>query len=594
MARLFKSAAGRGLPESSVARRGQEVPLHRAILYLVLHQTVFSFDNGRGAECSVDESFNQCLASSQRCRKVRYPMVQHSEAITRRLAAWAAVAAAVLGLNADADAQVTLNVVNNFAAAKGGTYFGGHVESQDVYVYFTGIGSGDVTYNGGTAVTSGSGIQFSSITGGTFSLNNAIAGARVYAVLGTPTSSGGQAPLTLGPSGPDPSTVTYPYSFIELTTTTGGDADQSFLNQVSYPTRLSNGSQTNDWSDTTTAQSIATAFNTKFPSAPYAPASGTVPGSGHPYNPYLATTVARSAGAVTTPISGFRVVAASNVNNPAASPPPQAGTGYTNVPGFNEYLGWLQTNQPGGGWQVAYNAPGFPDSTYTGRLQVTGSNGNYGLGLSNFTYGGTFTNGSITGGTSVTGTITYAANNSQQTVFGVADYTANWTDLAIFSANDPTGGAITTTGDLGTLSVASVSYTVSASIGPGILGSDAYISSGSNTDVFFKTSVTPSNILSNFFANSQFGGSSKAGFYDQYWHAMLEAGGVSSGTYAGYFTPYDDHFSNLGVLMPSDSGTLTWELGNPVAVPEPSVVALMTVAAAALGGRAWRKRRVGA
>jgi len=86
-----------------------------------------------------------------------------------------------------------------------------------------------------------------------------------------------------------------------------------------------------------------------------------------------------------------------------------------------------------------------------------------------------------------------------------------------------------------------------------------------------------------FFANSQFGGSSKAGFYDQCWHAMLAAGGISDGTYAGYFTPYDDHFDGLDVLMASDSGTLTWQLGGDLAaVPEPAVSLLLAVAGPAL------------
>ncbi|MFZ4683017.1 MAG: PEP-CTERM sorting domain-containing protein [Terrimicrobiaceae bacterium] len=484
-----------------------------------------------------------------------------------------------------ARAQVTLNIVNNFAEAVGGNYFGGHIENQDVSLYFTGIGASDVTYNGGTAVTAGSQVQLSSVTGGSFSLSSSINGGRVYAILGS------SAPATIPlPSGPSPVSVTYPYSFIEFTTTSGGQADQSFVNQVSFPTSLSNGSQTNTWSPSSTAQGIATAFNTSFPSAPYAPAAGVAPGSGTPYAPYAATTVTRSAGSVQTPINGHRVIAASNVNLPAASPPTpvQLGTGYTNVPGFNNYLGWLQGNQPTEGWKFGYNSPGFPDSTYVGYLKVTGSADNYGIELSNFTYGGTFgVDGDITGGTTVTGMIMYASNNSTQSVFG-ATYTGNWTDMTIFGATDPTGSVVTTSGTLGSLSVASVLYTVSASLGPGILGSDAYTANNDNTNYFFTTGFTPGTALSGFFANSQFGGSAQSGFYDQNWYTMLQSGGAANGNYAGYFTPYDDHFSNLGVLMASDSGTLTWQLG---VVPEPSAVALLTLGCTMLGGQFWRRSR---
>ena len=64
---------------------------------------------------------------------------------------------------------------------------------------------------------------------------------------------------------------------------------------------------------------------------------------------------------------------------------------------------------------------------------------------------------------------------------------------------------------------------------------------------------------------------------------MLTAGGLDNGIYAGYFTPYDDHFNTLGVQMTSDSGTLTWELGT---VPEPTSLVLLC-----LGGMAVLNRR---
>jgi len=218
-------------------------------------------------------------------------------------------------------------------------------------------------------------------------MNNTVNAGRVYAILGS------SAPSTISVSGPDAVSVTTPYSFIELTTTSGGKADQSFLNQVSFPTTLSNGSSTNSWSPSATSQSIASAFNTAFPSAPYAPSAGVVPGSGTPYEPYAPTTVTRTAGDTST-INGNRVIAASNVNLPAAAAgPPLAGTGYTNVPGFNNYLGWLQTNQPTEGWKIGYNAPGFSNSTYAGFLKVTGTTDNYGIEVGNFTYGGTFSGG---------------------------------------------------------------------------------------------------------------------------------------------------------------------------------------------------------
>jgi hypothetical protein len=71
----------------------------------------------------------------------------------------------------------------------------------------------------------------------------------------------------------------------------------------------------------------------------------------------------------------------------------------------------------------------------------------------------------------------------------------------------------------------------------------------------------------------------------------------ASGTSAGaiYSNPYDDRFSNDGAVtlaLGDYGGTLTIDLREIPVVPEPSAVALLSVAGAMLGGLAWRRRGV--
>lgn len=491
------------------------------------------------------------------------------------LAAWlpALVCASLLAVNGGTALAQTLNIVNNFSQVQGGSYFGSNIESEDIYIYFTGTNVSAITYNAGTNVVAQQGIQLSTVTGGQFTLGSTVVGARAYALLGSNQTA------SISPSGPSPITTGNPYSYIEFTTASGGQGDQSFIDQVSFPTKFSNGSATNSWAPATTPQSVTGAFNAAFPAAPYAPAAGVVPGSGTPYEPSSPITVNRTVGA---PVSATRIIGPKSINVPNLSPSLE-GTGYSNAPGFNDYLGWLQTNQPAEGWKIGYNSNDTaldPLSVHVGYLTVTGTSGNYGLTMGNFTFGGNFSSGNITGGTTSNGTITFAPNNSQQSIYG-GNATGNWTDQVLFSAADPLS-IVTLTGDLVGDDVSSILYTVSGAIGAGILGSDLYLSNGSNTDYFFtEGGFTNTNALTDFFDNSTFGNATQSGFYDQYWYTMLnQAGGLDGGVLAGYFTPYADHFNGLDPLVATDSGTLTWELG---IVPEPRALALLAIAAAAFG-----------
>jgi formylglycine-generating enzyme required for sulfatase activity len=289
-----------------------------------------------------------------------------------------------------------------------------------------------------------------------------------------------------------------------------------------------------------------------------------------------------------TSIAGSRVIAPtqSNVGNNGVVPG-GAACYYNFFTGFNDYLHWLKNHpQNADGYPISWYAyAGFPKQNYNCRLKVIGENNNYAITLSNFYDSLEQPNiCDFTGshGNAVSGTVTYGANSvifnngpgfsysNNPPPAGPFPCLGNWTDLTLFSASWKGTGNISVSGDLGTpqylATVASVLYSVSAAMGCGYLGSDAYFNNQMCTDTFFK-SVTPAELPANCFQYSLFGGQPKTNFFNQYWQVLAQQGGQA----AGYVVPFHDRFPLLKALLywPTPSDTATWYLGSVSAPPPP-------------------------
>ncbi len=470
--------------------------------------------------------------------------------------------------------HIPLKIVNYFSSNT--SYYSTNYSDDEVWLYFTNT-DGYVSYidtvNGLTTVTDNSSIQFSTVKDGTFFIDPGASSSTLYAAFGTSTTS----PF----SASSPGTFdTIAYSLLEWTIVGGqnDNVDVSYLDTVSYPTtlrvkdgagnQLDRATFRNNTTESTIIDALTAAISTNpvGPSPSYNPPSpGAIPGWG----PEVA--------AVTFDPTAMRWLGSSQ-SWASGSVPGQNESLYLYVPSFNDYLGYLKAQMPTTmvnekkitGWYIDYSG----NNGYSFFLDITGTDGNYGLYIHDVMYnaGGAAPDWKAdpTAGTSLTGTITIAANNETITMEGddpekTYYLNANWTDATLYTgAFVQNGAAVTTTGDFsgsgpGVSLIATILASMSASIDTGLLGNSFYMdkildpTNPQGTMYWFNTlqrDQYDTVLFSAAWADDQI-------FYDPYWATMASLTDMQ-----GYLSTFNDRWANFSpdfTIQPNDS--IVWELG---------------------------------
>ncbi len=476
--------------------------------------------------------------------------------------------------------SVTLKIINNFnsAVTNGTDYFGSHYSDDQVWLFFLNT-SGKVKYTpvGATkaiAAADSTGIQLSTVKDGTFTLETVEDSTKLFAGLGTTD------PFTLT-NGPGLFQADVPYAVAEWTIK--GDqydnVDITYIDSFSFPTVAtitdSGGTQTGKcgFRAGTTAEDIMTAFKTLIATHPMGPDSSQKPTSGVGFGPEVPT--------VSGSTSKYRWVGSSKfwVSGPVNK---KRGM-YTYAPSFHNYLKYLQDNEPttkttGGsikGWYIDYSG----NNGYSGYLSITGSeSAGYGLEVHDIRVNTTPSAANDwaadpNAGTSITGKITVAANNSSvdhDYTPGTTDQVLGlWTDAVIYSGaaliGTLGGGPVVTgTHDLAegksqNVIVGTFLASISASITTGLLGSkmylDAYTGKNPKSTMYWFNTMTRAESMTKLFGNAWSG--TAYAFYDPYWAVL--AGATDN---QGYLSPFNDRWSNFSPDKGLSAGdTIQWELG---------------------------------
>lgn len=503
-------------------------------------------------------------------------------------------------------AQATFQVINNFNGA-GATYFGNTYTDAQVWLFFINTGT-NATYTDNTGasktVVDNQSIQFSKVKNGTFHLAVSESGARIYAGLGS------VSPFLNGTGGPGPFDENVPYAVAEWTINgnANDNTDMSYIDQFTLPTILTvydaGGSQTaqSGFPAGTQANYVIAQLKAVMPSEPQGPPGSMMPQPGDgQWGPFV-TTIAGSA-------TAQHCVGSSKYNNTAADGS-NLRTMYLYAPSFNDYLGYLQANEPTlfsnkiKGWYIDYSGNGG----YSGYLSITGTDHNYGMLVHDIRVN---TNPSAannwmadpTAGTVTSGNITVAANSA--TLPFVLPNTAPdgtnvqgwWTDAVIYSgaalmSNNINntgfgdGPVITGTGDFAPGGVqynnngiiSSIVGSVSASMASGLMGSEMYLNkikaSTPGSTMYWFNEMPRAQSLTSLFGKAWPGGQK---FYDPFWAEMTQLTGMQ-----GYLSPYNDRWSNFSpdFGLPAPNYSITWQLG----LKTSSIPATLSMAASPAAG----------
>jgi len=488
-------------------------------------------------------------------------------------------------------ATVDFIVKNNFSSdvPNAANYFGDNFSDSQVWLIFLNSGTNvsyyDLALNQTVTVADSAAIQLSTVQSGAFSVAPGANATRVHAAL----SATGDNPFT-----GQPEAFSSPYAFALAEFTYLGNVnditDTSYIDTFAFPTILTTSSGGNtlgssSWKAGTQAEQVVSALSQSMPSG-LGVIQATASSSNPAANRYVGTSLS-----LQSPVD--------------LSENPNATRTYSG-PGYNSYLGYLKTNMPTTtvkdannddvtvqGWYLDYSGNGG----YSGFLQITGADGEYGLEIVHIRANtgalqgqNTNTDALRNNGTLLLGNIVVAANGDtiNFTPTTPPNYTVsgNWTDMVISSGdqiytNVPAefgaGPVITGTGDLSPAGsyndlVATFMATVSASMATGFLGSD-YFTFNLHSSTNFAFGPDGQKVDSAFFSDLWSGLPAGEFYWDPFVASLVEFS-----QWEGYSFPYQDRFSAFPGTALSLNGvdTVTWELGVPI--PEPSAFLLLTVA----------------
>ncbi|MFA7230762.1 MAG: hypothetical protein WC071_05785 [Victivallaceae bacterium] len=551
--------------------------------FLGLSETIDAGNNNRSDNAFVLTTSNQLITETIAHEAGHLLGFQHSEA---------SEGLSIASYALPVDAQVTLQVVNNFSSNT--KYFSSNYSDDNVWLYAMNTGS-SFTYVDDKGVqktvTDGTAFQLSTVKNGTFTITNGPGSSKLFAALGATDPF-------VGANGPGVFDKDIPYALIEWTVgvNKNDNVDVSYEDTFAFPTKLtvknSNGIVSNQatFKAGSTSETVIDSLKLALPVTPVGPSGDNYPLPGDVGWGPLVSTVSGLAEANRWIGSSKSWMSGKDSNS-------QGGI-YLYAPSFNDYLGYLKTNETVlfpkdnniKGWYIDYSGNGG----YSFYLSVTGTDGKYGLQIHDIRYNtvGSSDNptppwtADPTAWTAIDGTITVTANGTAVPVTVTPaqgapytyDVTGNWADITIYSGaslinGDFTSGPIVTgTGAFGTGGAQSelnstFLASISASIATGLLGNSFYMdaiqASQPSSTMYWFNELERGEFNTHLFSAGWAEGQE---FYDPYWKTIADYTNMQ-----GYLSPFNDRWSNFSPDFNLESNSsIAWSLGIPDSARNPN------------------------